>query len=112
MKPSDKPPGVDVCFNDLHFVAHMVARSFGCPNPESAGDIVGAAINQVTFELKAIADTLEREHPEDETHLLLLSISDRLEAAAETADILMKLHQLPHIGQSTRPAGAESAAAE
>jgi hypothetical protein len=92
-------PTVGVSQNDLHFAAHMVLNGFGCEKPESPVQIIKSAVSQATFELRYIADKLEREDAGGDVHILLMNICDRLDAGAETAEILMKLHNLPHAGQ-------------
>lgn len=82
-------PGIGVCPHDLHHAASMVARAFGATgNDVKEADILKAAINQAAFDIEAVAGALgERcEH-----YHVILGIKDRLECAAETAEILEKL---------------------
>jgi hypothetical protein len=92
------PSEVGVCLNDLNFAASMVARAFGCTKPESAVDIIKAAVSQASIEIRLVAETMEDGSDE---HFALLGVVDRLEGAAETAEILFKLYQLPSFSDPT-----------
>lgn len=97
---TEEVPGVGICQNDLHFVATTVAGGFGNSSVESPLDVVKAAVNQASIELKLLADqALEQDSPE---WYWLLGIVDRLEAAAESSELLFKMAQLPNLKKARR----------
>ena len=100
-------PGVGISQHDLHFAASMIAAGFGCSKPESAIAVIAGAAGQATTELRYIAAQLDREDTFGDVCVLLLNICNRLGAAAETADILMKLYTLPQAGQPIAREAAE-----
>jgi len=58
-------PGVGVSLHDLRFLAVAVTRAFGMNGSGAAAtetEIIGAAINQATFDLDAIATALGEQH--------------------------------------------------
>ncbi|MES1184522.1 MAG: hypothetical protein ABUL60_11955 [Myxococcales bacterium] len=94
-------PGVGVCQNDLHYLAIMLARGLGGGRePETPLAMVRGAVNQACADLKSIANKLPVESSDESC--AMLSIVERLEATSETAEILFKLLELPHVNMAAR----------